>query len=249
MAFPGTVQIDYATPFETSTTQLPYPIGQKAEAPDGSVFRYTKMGGVTGVANKMQQSSLPVAHWTTQTHTVALAVGDTELSFDDGGTAFTVNQMEGGTVVVEETDDLGHCYSIKSNVVTAATETIMQLQDGVTIQVAVAVAGDNVLTATLNPWMQVLIAASIPTAWCCGVPRVVIAANGYGWVQTRGPTSCMMDGETAVLVGNEVRPSQDDDGAVEVRTEEAAFCENQDVGTAMAGAVDQDFGTIFLKVE
>jgi hypothetical protein len=250
MAFPGTLNIDYATPYETSTTQLPYQVGQKAESPDGRLYRYTKMGATLGVANKLYQSSLPVANWISQTHTVALAVGDTELSFDDGGTAFTVNQMENGNVLVEHTDDLGHLYCIKSNVVTAATETIMQLQDGVTIQVAVAVAAGNELTATLNPWMQILIQPSVSTALCIGVPPVVIAANAFGWVCTHGPASVLIDGSTAILVDNAVRMSKDDDGAVELHDETAAQAEYQEIGAAMTGSPpDTEFGTIFLKIE
>jgi hypothetical protein len=248
MAFPGTLQIDYATPYETGTTKL-YTIGQRAESPDGSTFRYAEKDATGGVANKLQQSSVPVANWTTQAHTVALAVGDTEISFKDGGTAFTVNQMEGGTIMTEETDDLGHIYRVKSNVVTAANETVCQLEDGVTVQVAMAVAANNVLTASLNPWMDILLQPAINTAFCCGVPRVVIAANAYGWVQTRGVTSCLADGATAILAGNEVRPSEDDDGAVCVRTEEAVYCDYQDIGVCMVNAVDGDFVHVFLKIE
>jgi len=75
---------------DPTTLQL-YPIGQKAETPDGSIYRYVLMGGVTGVANKLYQgAATAVANWTTQQHTVDLAVGDTEISFFDGGTPFTV---------------------------------------------------------------------------------------------------------------------------------------------------------------
>ena len=143
MAYPGTLQVDYATPYETSTTKLPYPVGQKAETPDGCIFRYSEMAGTTGVANKLYQSAAPTAHWCTQAVAVALAVGDTEISQHDGGTAFTVNQMAGGTIVVEETSDLGHIYRVKSNVVTAANETVCQLEDGVTVQKEMAVAANN----------------------------------------------------------------------------------------------------------
>ncbi|KKL78553.1 hypothetical protein LCGC14_2023720, partial [marine sediment metagenome] len=191
MAYPGTIQIDYGTPYETSTASQ-YPLGQKAEDPSGSIFRYTLMGSTVGVANKLYQGSIPVANWTTQTHTVALAVGDTEISFDDGGTAFTVNQLEGGSLLVEETDDLGHIYRVKSNVVTASTETICQLEDGVTVQKEVVVSALNVLTANLSPWAEVVITpATTPTNIVVGVPRVIIAANAFGWVQSRGLASTL----------------------------------------------------------
>ena len=249
MAFPGTIQIDYATPYETGTTKQPYPVGQRGEAPDGTVFRYSEKNGTGGVANKLQQSAVPVAHWTTQAVAVALAVGDTEISQHDGGTAFTVNQLEGGTISVEETDDLGHIYVVKSNLVTAANETVCQLQDGVTVQKEMASAANNVTSALLNPWMDILIQPSINTAMCIGVPRVIIAANAYGWCQTRGPCNCLSDSNTAILAGNEVRPSRDDDGGVELRTEEAVYAEYQDIGVAMHNGINADFTQIYLKID
>ena len=100
MAYPGTIQLDYGAPYETTTVSL-YPLGQKMEDPSGSIFRYTLMGSTVGVANKLYQSSIPVSNWTSQTHTIALAVGDTEISFDDGGTALTVHQAENGSLLAE----------------------------------------------------------------------------------------------------------------------------------------------------
>ena len=250
MAYPGTVQIDYGSPYETSTAPQ-YPLGQKAEDPSGSIFRYTLMGSTVGVANKLYQSSIPVAAWTTQTHTVALAVGDTEISFNDGGTALTVNQAENGSIVVEETTDLGHIYSIKSNVVTVSNESICQLQDGVAVQAAVAVEAGNVLTLILNPWAETIISpASVNTAPNAGVSRVIIAANGYGWTQTRGVSSCLIDsGAPAVLLGNSARASETVAGAVALSDEVAGINEYQIVGYAMETAPDADFGHLFLQIE
>ena len=250
MAYPGTLQIDYGTPYEVTTSQL-YPLGQKAEDPSGSIFRYTLMGGTVGVANKLYQSSIPVVDWTTQTHTVALAVGDTEISFDDGGTALTVNQAQNGSIAVEETDDLGHIYYIKSNVVTVSTETICQLHDGVTVQVAVAVDTANVLTLILNPWAETIITpVGDNTAPSIGVSRVIIAVNGFGWTQTRGVASCLSedDGQPA-LVGNEIRASQDVAGAYSLRDETAAEIDEAPIGVCFETTPTADFGHIFLQIE
>lgn len=76
----------------------------------------------------------------------------------------------------KETNEAGSIfrYTLMPHVITAPTETIMQLEDGVTIQVTMAVAASNVMTFLLNPWRS------------SGVPRVIFAANAYGWTQTRG---------------------------------------------------------------
>ena len=252
MAYPSTLAIDYAAPYETGTAQL-YPVGQRAMTTNGDVFRYTLMGSTVGIANVLYQSSIPVANWTTQTHTIALTVGDTELSFDDGGTALTVNQAAGGTILVEETDDLGHIYRIKSNVVTAATETIMQLEDGVTIQVTVAAAAGNVLTLLLNPWAEVIVSpAGVNSAPNAGIPRVIIAANAYGWLQTRGVASCLIETDAtggALLLGNTCRAANEVAGAVSILDETAGDAEYQHVGYSMETAPTADFGHIFLQIE
>ena len=250
MAYPGTIQLGYGAPYETSTASQ-YPLGQKMEDPSGSIFRYTLMGSTVGVANKLYQSSIPQANWTTIAHTVALAVGDTEISFNDDGTALTVNQAENGSIAVEETDDLGHIYYVKSNVVTASNETICQLHDGVTVQQAVAVAASNVLTLILNPWAETIITpVGDNTAPSIGVSRVILAANGYGWTQTRGVSSCLSedDGQPA-LIGNEIRASQDVAGAYSLRDETAAEIDEAPIGVCFETTPTADFGHIFLQIE
>ncbi len=246
MAFPGTLQVDYATGYETTTAQL-YPVGQRAESPDGSIYRYCLMGGVVGVANKLYQgAATAVGNWTTQTHTVALAVGDTEISFDDGGTPFTVNQLAGGSLLVEETDDLGHIYRVKSNVVTASTETICQLEDGVTVQVAVLVDTANVLTANLSPWAEIVITpATTPTNIVVGVPRVIVAANAYGWIQSRGVASCLT--ASATLPGNPAIVSGTG-GASGIAASQSANITGY-VGRAINLGIAGDFHAIYLQLE
>ena len=247
---PGTLQIPYSAPYETGLKQLEL-VGQKAETPDGSIFRYTQMGGVVGVANKLYQSAVPAALWLTQVHTVALDVGDTEISFKDGGTAFVANEAAGGTLVLEETADLGHIYHVKSNIATASNQTIMQLEDGVTVQVAMTVAANNVLTFIKNPWKDVIISpASASTAPVAGIPRIIIALAAFGWLQTRGPASCLIDSATdVVLLGNDVRASEVDVGAAALHNETAGITDYQTVGYALETAPTGDFGHIFLQIE
>ncbi len=246
MAYPATLQIDYAAPYETTTVQQ-YPIGQKAESTDGSIFRYTLMGSTVGIANSLYQTAAVTANWITQTHTVPITAGDTSFSFDDGGTAFTVNQAAGGTVIFEETDDLGAIYRIKSNVVTASTETIMQLEDGVTIQVGMDVSSGNVLSFVLNPWSAVLIhPTTTPTGIQTGVPRVIIAASAHGWLQTRGVSSCLVIGTP--VVGNIVIPAGTTAGSVgEAATQTTTV--TQIPGVCIEAAPTADFGHIYLTIE
>ena len=246
MAYPATLAVEYKTAYETGATQI-YPVGQKGTTPDGSIYRYCLMGSTIGVANKTYQgAATAVANWTTQAHTVALAVGDTEISFKDGGTAFTADQLAGGTILVQETDDLGHIYRVKSNIATAANETVCQLEDGVTVKVAVAVAGGNVLTANLSPWREIIITPlTTPTNMVVGIPRVIIAASAFGWVQSRGVASCLVSG--APLPGNIVIPG----GAAGSAGIAAGQTTNATVyyGRMLNLGIDGDFGALFLTLE
>jgi len=248
MAYPpGTLQIDYARPYETGSVKVEA-MGQRAECPDGSIWRYGLMGGTTGVANKLYQSAAIDANWTGQDITVAWTAGDTSVSFKDGGSAFTVNQMEGGTLITEETGLLGGRYRVKSNLVTAANETIMQLEDGVSIVGTVAIADG--CTAILNQWNAVIIyPATVPSAGLAGVPCKIHAASAYCWIQTRGIASIVSDVETAILVGDTVQCSTDDVGAVQLRQETTTDIDMQDVGYALSVATNLEFGLYFIQIE
>ncbi len=250
MASPGTVQLGYGAPYETGTTKL-YTVGQRMETPDGSIFRYSLMGGTIGVANKIYQGAAADTNWQDTEHTTALVVGDTQISFLDDGTAFTVDQAEGGHITVESAADLGHYYRIKSNTVTDTNVTVMQLEDGVAVQFAVPVAGGNHLTFTLSQWSACLIGiAGVNTAANAGVPRVVVAASAYGWMQTKGPASCLVDSDAqAVLVGNAVRNGSAAAGAVSLLDETAGKIDYGHVGYCMFTAADAGFATIYLQLD
>lgn len=246
MGYPHTLSIEQKTPYETGTTQI-YPLGLRALTPDGRVFRYSEMGAVAGIANRMYQSSLPVANWTTQAHTVALAAGDTEISFKDGGTAFVADEAAGGTITVEETDDLGHIYRVKSNTATVSNETIMQLEDGVTVKVAVAVAAGNVLSFLKNPWKDILIVpTTTPTALVIGIPPILIAANAFGWVQSRGVASCLVVG--SALVGQPVISAGTSTGSIGPGASQTTNITGY-WGRMLSNGVTGDFGAVFLNLE
>lgn len=252
MGFPAVIYGAEKDVYETGTFQQ-YPIGQRLITPAGDVFRYGEIGTTIGVANNLYQAAVPTANWLSQALTTAMAVGDTTITFADGGTSAAVDEIAGGTILVEETDDLGHIYRVKSNDATASSETLCRLEDGVTVQVAVAVAANNVTTVLKNLWKDVVISpAGINTAANVGIPRVIIAADAYGWVQTRGVASCLFETDAtggALLLGNECRAANEVAGAVSILDETAGDAEYQHVGYALETAPTADFGHIFLTIE
>ena len=137
---------------------------------------------------------------------------------------------------------------MKSNTVTVSAETIMQLEDGVSIVGTVAIG--DACTAILNQWNAVIIyPATNPSAGIAGVPCKILAGGAYLWEQTRGVASCLSDGSTSVLVGNSIRPSKDHAGAVELNDETAVENDFQSLGYALSTAPDTEFGLYFLQIE
>ncbi len=249
MGFPSTIYGAEKDTYETGAIQL-YPIGQRLELPDGSIFHYAEKGAGAGVANKNQQSSIPVANWTNVDLTTALAVGATQVQFKDAGTAFVVNEAAGGHVAVEETGDLGHIYRIKSNTATATNVTIMQFEDGVTAQKVVTA---NATTFVKNPWKDFIIApATAPTSGPCGVPRVIIAANAFGWLQTQGVASCLIETDTtggALAVGDKARAANEVAGALSVHEETTVDQRQPILAICLVTRTTAEFGPVFLIIE
>lgn len=231
--------------YETTAYQL-FPVGQKMVTPLGNVFRYTLMGGTIGVANKLYQSATNITGHQSQAAAVALAVGDAQITFTPTTTAIAVNEYARGTVGVEETDDLGHLYAIKSHPAASADATcVLTLEDGVTVMVAVAVAGGNVLTVKKNPWRQVIIApVTTPLGQAAGIARVVIAAtSGWGWMQTRGVANCLVD--STWVVGAPLT----DGSAVAGALMASAAATDATVAICLEVAPDADFGHVYLVVD
>jgi len=244
MAFPHLILGSEKDTYETGAGQL-YPLGQKLVTPDGAIFRYTLMGGTTGVANKAYQSETRNTGWTDEALATAVAVGDTSMLFKDNGAAFAANLFQGGTVTIDETDDLGHVYRIKSNNASGGTaEARLYFEDGVTIQVAVAVAAANVASVMKNPWRDVVITpVTTPTAITAGVPRVVIASAAFGWVQTSGVASCLVD--STWVLGNPLTVGAATAGGLMP----SAAATDATTAYAMRVGVDADFGHCYLLID
>ena len=114
------------------------------------------------------------------------------------------------------------------------------------MKVAVAVAAANVLTANLSPWRETVITpATTPTNMVVGIPRIVIAASAFGWVQSRGVASCLIQG--APLPGNMAiaGTTAGSAGIAAGQTTNATVY----LGRMLNLGITGDFGMIFLLLE
>ena len=246
---PNTVQGSYATPYETEAAQL-YPLGQRLECPNGRTYRYAEMGATTaGEIAKLYQSEVN-DNWDTLSLTSAIVAGDTSVAFTNGATDIKLNEFAGGYVIYEETDNLGEPHRIRANTATSpAGAGTVYLFKGDSFQVALGVTGNDVITLVKSPVKDIIITpASEPTGIVVGIPQVVIAVNQFGWVQTHGVASCLIDG--TVFIAKELRPSESIAGAVAALDyDEVDDADTGVVGRCMEVAPDTEFGHLFISLE
>lgn len=247
MSFPSVIQGNEGDQFGDQITRL-FGVGQKMELPDGRIYRYGLKGTAAGVANNMQQASVPIANNNDVDITVAILKDDNYASFTDGGTE-PVN-MEEGSVILEQSGDLGGFHRIY-RAHTGTTESPIWFYPGVKAHIAMAVAANNALTFYPNPWAGFVIAASVPTAMPVGVAASIVASGSYGWLCTMGVVSCLVDSNTTALkVGYEVRMSEENDGALAFQSyTETDDADHGSIGRCLEIGVDGDFGLFYLRME
>ena len=225
-----------------------WPLGQLAETPDGRLFRYALAGGTALVAHKLQQSVVVSANFDTIVIQADAAVGDTTLSITGGGDTMVEDLLAFGQVVIE--DSTGIAYPIKSNTAdgTGTSTVTLTFQDGVTIQVALTAATETVNTI-MSPYHSVIICTSPSTSLPVGIPLVILGIIQYGWLQTHGLVNCLCDSGASWTAGHAVRPSTEDDGAVEFCDASDAEADSGIIGKAPYAGVDTNFAPIFLTLE
>ena len=121
-----------------------------------------------------------------------------------GGTAATLNQYQGGFLIVEEGTGLGQTLRIAENTAQATTTGAIV----VTLQHAPNVALDTTSKVSLVPphGANIIISPTTPTNVPVGVALYAIAVSSYGFLKTKGLTGAVSDSSNA-SVGNSIMPS------------------------------------------
>lgn len=187
-------------------------LGARLQLVDGRVFRYAQAGAVDLVAGNLLQAALPIPLHLALT-AVAAAVGTTSIVVTPGATAGAANLYAEGYLGVDTTPGNGLTYRIAGHAaITASTAFTLYLDDP--ISVAFTTATRYGLLANL--YRNVLQAPTTKTGPMVGVAPVVFTAAYYGWIQTWGICSVLINGTPAVTapVMNSVTAA----GAVDVWT-------------------------------
>ncbi|MPZ20139.1 MAG: hypothetical protein GEV06_19810 [Luteitalea sp.] len=194
--------------FTSSATQL-HPLGTRGFTKDGRRFRYAQAGATT-VAGSLYQSAAPLANHLANTPP-AVDSGAKSFVYTPGATGGAANLYAEGYMQVDTTPGNGYTYQVSGHgAITASTAFTLTLVDP--IQVALTTSSRVGLIA--NPYKNVIVAATTVTAPAVGVSPCIIASGEYGWLQTYGPASVLVNGTPGVGVG--VVSSATTAGAVDV---------------------------------
>jgi hypothetical protein len=181
------------TDLTTSSSTQQHILGAYAETTDGRGFRYFKNGAVIAVPGKVFQGA---AQDTTNFNpsgglaVAAAAIGATQVTLT-GSLTIGLNALAGGWMSVAVTPGQGYLYRVASNTaVSAAANCVVTLEDP--IQVALTTASKVVFQ--VNPYNGCVVAPATMTSCIVGVPVYAVGVGQFGWMQTKGPASCLQTG-------------------------------------------------------
>lgn len=181
----------------TWTTDQRHPLGYRQQTRDGRVFRYAQAGASDLVAGNVIQSAAPIANHLATTAT-ATAIGATNLTFTPAGTGGAANLYAEGYLSVDTTPGNGYTYFVAGHpAITASTAFTLYLSDAI----QVALTTSSRLGLVHNMYKSVIVAATTVTAAVAGVAPAPIVAANYGWLQTWGPASVLINGTPGVGIG------------------------------------------------
>lgn len=237
------VQITESGAFDISLTQK-FPLGVMAYTRDGRRFRYAQAGAVDLVAGNVIQSSAAIANHLANTPPV-VAIGATNFSYTPGATAGAANLYADGYLQVDTTPGNGYTYLVSGHAaIVSATAFQLYLDPAHSIQVALTASSRVGLIA--NPFKSVIQTPTTNTAKVVGVAPTILTALYYGWLQTWGPASVLINGTPAITAP--VANSGTTAGAVDVWTTAAAAVAVTPVGYMMQVGVSGKNNMVFLTL-
>ena len=191
IGFPETAPLDtFANTLDQRTS-----LGHKAHTSDGRCFRYCSVGAVATVPGKMYQSAVPIPNHLANA-APAVAIGATSFTYTPGATAGAASLYAEGYLQVDTTPGQGYTYQISGHgAITASTAFTLYLKDAI----QVALTTDSALGLGHNRWKNVVIAPATATAAPAGAACAIITLAQYGWLQTGGRCSVLMDASTPTV--------------------------------------------------
>ena len=216
-------------------------LGSYGVTSDGRGYRYAQAGAAGCAAGALQMATdIETNHEDLAVNT--FAVGDRTLTVTIGATAITVDEYEEGFVNITDGTGQGILYKIAHCPATAGSEDIV-----ITLAEPIVVAAEAATTVTLvrNKYRDILPTDGTEGDLPVGVPNVAIAANYYGWVQTKGYCSILV-GNGDTTPGGDITIDTTTAGGVETR---ATVERTVGVQPAGVGADVGEYGVFELTLD
>jgi hypothetical protein len=191
-------------------------LGARGTTQDGRIFRYVLAGAVDLVAGNVIQSPAIITNHLALTPSIQGA-GTFSVTATAGATAATVNQYAEGLLNVDTTPGNGYLYGIKDHAAigSGALFTVNLYPDD---PLQVALTGSSRIGLIQNPYSGVIQSpVTTATGLIVGVAPYIIKAGQFGWIQTAGPASVLVNG-TPGLGATVIGTSGTTAGAVDVAT-------------------------------
>lgn len=216
--------------FGTSTdSSLASLVGTRFDAADSREFVLVQNGGTALIAGNLIQGPAKITNHqnlATTAFTAYSANGNipAKVTVTLGATLATANQYAGSLLFVNAGAGIGQTLKIASHPAAAQSASLaITLEDSPAValttssKVCLIPNPHGSLNGTDNSTLGVVICPTTLTGQVVGVTLYAIAASTatiptYGFIQTRGPVSCLNDATTAI--GLDLMPSTNTAGAV-----------------------------------
>jgi len=226
----------------TSSSSQGALLGTYSETSDGRGYRYAQIGASDTVAGTLYQGAAPIANHLANTPP-AVAIGATSFSYTPGATAGAANLYAEGFLQVDTTPGEGYTYQVSGHAaISASTAFTLYLKD----PIQVALTTSSRVGLRHNPYKNVIQTPTTITAQVVGVAPAVLTATHFGWIQSRGPCSVLINGTPAVTAP--VINGATTAGSVDVWTAAAQPTANL-VGHMMQLGVSGKFNFVFLAID
>lgn len=221
-----------AVDLHATPTTAAFPIGTKAEHPDGRFFRYGMAAAAVtpGKVTSPDLSAVAIVD-TDDGFNATYGTNDKTIVMDVGAYASkTLNQFSGAYLII--TDDAGAgaeggTYRIKTSTASYSTDQVdLELYE----ELDGTVSTDSDHGILPNMWAELVPATAATDFSPSGVSQGNFADNDFGWVITWGPTAALQDG--TIAAGDDVYLSDGVAGAVQTLGGGATYASNASITLA-----------------
>ena len=228
-----------------------FPLGARAEARDGRLWRYQQNGaGILPIGNGAQ-AAVETANWVdeVQTNNTDLPIVGAKINNVVMATTAVKDQFIDSYLWVEEGTGEGNYYLVKNNKAgianaTAGYDISFEIADTGGLRIAYVTA--STISVKLNPYRDVIIFPTDPTGICTGICLTAVPVAYYFWGQVHGPC-VVVNGSDTIVTGDEVGIGAQAEGVASLL--DGAVEGDVPIGTVIRAAASGESALIMLTIE